>query len=124
MNHTVLYIEDSQDNVALMTRLFSRRPNARLVVAENARDGIEAAVREQPALILLDNHLPDGTGSDVMRELASAQATAFTPVIVISGDAGQALADGLLALGAAEIVPKPFEIRELLAAIDRYLPDD
>jgi CheY-like chemotaxis protein len=117
---TVLYIEDSPDNVHLVQRLLARRPRARLEVARTARDGLAAAA-ERPALILLDNRLPDATGRDVLRQLAASEATAGIPVIIISGDSGQATADELIASGAAEFLPKPFNIHQFLAAIDRYL---
>jgi DNA-binding response OmpR family regulator len=90
-------------------------------VATNGRDGINAAIGEQPALILLDNRLPDATGTDVLHQLASAKATAGIPVVIVSGDSGQATASELLALGASGFLAKPFDIHELIA-IDRYLP--
>ena len=73
------------------------------------------------ALILLDNRLPDATGGDVLRQLASSVAAAGIPVIVISGDSDDII-DELLANGAAESVAKPFDIHQFMAIIDRYLP--
>jgi CheY-like chemotaxis protein len=119
---TVLYIEDNADNIRLVERLLTRRPQTQLLVAGNARDGVGTAASEQPALILLDNHLPDGTGSEVLQRLASAEATAGIPVVVITGDAGRQTASDLLASGAAEFLTKPFDIHQFLTTIDRYLP--
>lgn len=122
MNRSVLYIEDDPDNIRLMERLLKRRPDIGLHVASNARDGIAAAIGEQPALILLDNHLPDATGAKVLRQLASAEATAAIPVVVVSGDSGRAIATELLATGASGFLEKPYDIHHLMAIIDRYLP--
>jgi CheY-like chemotaxis protein len=123
MNHAVLYIEDNEQNIALVQALLRRRPHVELHVAMNGRDGVQAAIDKRPGLILLDNRLPDATGGEILRELASATATAGIPVIIFSGDSGEIIEE-LLANGAAEAVPKPFDIHQFMAIIDRYLPDD
>jgi CheY-like chemotaxis protein len=61
------------------------------------------------------------TGSEILRELTSAPATAAIPVIVLSSDSSEII-DELLANGAAESVAKPFDIHQFMAIIDRYLP--
>jgi two-component system cell cycle response regulator DivK len=122
VNSTVLYIEDNADNIRLIERLLKRRPHTELHVAMNGRDGVQAAIDQRPGLILLDNRLPDATGSEILRQLASAEATAGIPVIILTGDSGQAAADELLASGASEFLEKPFDIHQLIATIDRYLP--
>jgi signal transduction histidine kinase/DNA-binding response OmpR family regulator len=119
--HTVLYIEDDPANLRLMHRVLDRRPDTRLLTAQTARDGLQTATTEHPALILLDNRLPDATGSQVLQELTTLPATAAIPVIIISGDSGKDTAAALLAKGAAGFLPKPFDIAELLTVIDRHL---
>jgi CheY-like chemotaxis protein len=121
VNHVMLYIEDDDNNISLAQALLKRRPQIELLVATNGRDGIQAAIDKQPALILLDNRLPDATGSEILRELGSAPATAAIPVVILSSDADEVI-DQLIAEGAAEAVPKPFDIHEFMAMIDRYLP--
>jgi DNA-binding response OmpR family regulator len=56
-----------------------RRPQIELHVATNGHDGVRATTDIRPGLILLDNHLPDATGREIMQELASAFATAAIP---------------------------------------------
>jgi CheY-like chemotaxis protein len=87
---------------------------------QTRRDGVRAAIDIRPGLILLDNHLPDATGNEIMQELASAPATAAIPVVIFSGDSGE-LIDELLASGAAESVTKPFSMHQFIGIIDRYL---
>jgi CheY-like chemotaxis protein len=117
----MLYIEDNEDNISLVEALLRRRPNIELHVAMNGRDGVQAAIDKQPGLILLDNRLPDATGGEILRELASRPATAAIPVVVLSSDSDEII-DELLAGGAAESVAKPFDIHQFMAMIDRYLP--
>ncbi len=121
MNHAMLYIEDNQNNISLVEALLRRRPKIELHVAINGRDGVQAAIDRRPGLILLDNRLPDATGREILRELASTPATAAIPVVVLSSDSGEII-DELLADGAAESVAKPFDIHQFMAMIDRYLP--
>jgi CheY-like chemotaxis protein len=121
MNHALLYIEDDDNNISLVKALLRRRPQIELLVAMNGRDGIQAAIDKQPALILLDNRLPDATGSEILKELAAAPATAAIPVVILSSDSDEFIAQ-LVAEGAAEAVPKPFDIHKFIAMIDRYLP--
>ena len=121
MNHTMLYIEDNESNISLVEALLKRRPQIELHIAMTGRDGVQAAHDKQPGLILLDNRLPDATGGEILRELASAAATAAIPVVVLSSDSGEMIED-LLANGAAESVAKPFDIHQFMDVIDRYLP--
>jgi CheY-like chemotaxis protein len=123
VSHAMLYIEDNEDNIALVEALLKRRPHIELHVAMNGRDGVQAAIVKQPGLILLDNRFPGATGGEILRELTSTPATARIPVVVLSSDSGQII-DELLASGAAESVPKPFDIHQFMAIIDRYLPGD
>ena len=121
MSHTVLYIDDTDDNLVLVDRILRRREDVVLRVAKTGRDGIEAALGDPPSLILLDNRLPDSSGRQVLLELAASPLTAEIPVVVLSGDSGQAQVNDLLAAGASDFLPKPFSIADLLATIARYL---
>jgi CheY-like chemotaxis protein len=122
MNVVVLYIDDNEDNVFLLQRLFKhRRPDIQLHTAMTGRDGIKAAIDGQPALILLDNRLPDIHGEQVLLQLAAAPATAAIPVVILSGDSNPATVNELLTAGAADFLVKPFDIHQLLAIIGRYL---
>ncbi|HLM87647.1 MAG TPA: response regulator [Streptosporangiaceae bacterium] len=89
MSHTVLYIDDSDDNLVLVERILRPRGDVRLRVAQTGRDGVEAAIGDPPNLILLDNRLPDSSGLQVLGELAASPTTAAVPVVVFSGDTGQ-----------------------------------
>jgi CheY-like chemotaxis protein len=121
VNRTVLYIEDHAATRRLVEQVLRRlRPQTELHVATNARDGIQAAIDERPAFILLDNNLPDATGGEVLRRLASAQSTAGIPVIIISGDSVRT-GNELVANGAAGFLAKPFDIHQLITIIDRYI---
>jgi CheY-like chemotaxis protein len=122
VNGLVLYIDDNQDNITLVQRLLNRRcPDVQLHTALTGGDGIRAAIDDRPALILLDNRLPDTSGEQMLRQLAATPATATIPVVILSGDSNSAIVNELLAAGAADFLAKPFDIHQLLATIGRYL---
>jgi CheY-like chemotaxis protein len=122
VSRTVLYIEDSPDNVRLVERLLRRVPGTRLLAAASAAEGVRAAAA-CPALILLDNNLPDGTGRDVLAQLAAGSQTAGIPVIIVSGAGGNQFMTELRAAGATDFLPKPFDIQQFLSLMRQYLPD-
>ena len=68
------------------TLLMRRLPGAQLLTAMQGRLGLELAKRHRPDLILLDLHLPDMHGEDVLRALRADPETK-APVIAISADA-------------------------------------
>ena len=122
MNGAVLYIDDNEDNVVLLRRLFERKcPDVQLHTAMTGGDGVRVAIDGQPALILLDNRLSDASGEQVLRQLAATPATAAIPVVILSGDTNPATVSELLAAGAVDFLGKPFEASQLLAIIGRYL---
>jgi two-component system KDP operon response regulator KdpE len=86
--------------------------------AENAADGLKAATLNPPDLIILDLHLPDLEGSDVLERLRS---WSNVPVIVLSIESDEEEKVRLLKLGADDYVVKPFGIAELLARGDAAL---
>jgi len=119
----VLYIDDNQDNIFLLRRLFRRScPEIALYTAMTGGEGVKAAIDERPALILLDNRLPDTNGEQVLRELATIPATAAIPVVILSADSSPVIVRELIAAGAADFLAKPFDGPQLLAILGRYLP--
>jgi CheY-like chemotaxis protein len=101
-----------------MARYLRSRPNTRLLSAISGRTGIECAVRDLPDIILLDLHLPDLNGDQVLNELKTDPATAGIPVIVLSADASRGVIRRLLAGGAFAYLTKPIELAELGEQLD------
>ena len=120
VTHTVLYVEDNDNNIRLVERLLRRRPHIALVIAVNGTEGLRTARDALPTLILLDRRLPDMLGSEVLRQLKTSTATAAIPVVVISGDSGGAEAAEILRLGAEQFLAKPYDLHEFLAMVDRF----
>lgn len=118
---TVLCIEDQPISMALIEAMFAPFPGVRLLEAFNGRDGVRLALQEQPDLVLLDMHLPDINGLELLRHLKADADTAAIPVVVVSADATLTQIEGALAAGAARYLTKPVNVAELLAAVDEVL---
>jgi len=115
---SVLSIDDNPANLEVIARYLRSRPNARLLSAASGRAGLECAVRDVPDVILLDLHLPDLQGDEVLNELKAEPATAAIPVIVLSADASRGVIRRLLAGGAFAYLTKPIELAELGKLLD------
>jgi signal transduction histidine kinase/CheY-like chemotaxis protein len=118
----VLYVEDNLSNVGLVEGILARRPGLRLLTAMQGRIALELARQNRPDLILLDVHLPDMDGAEVLRRLTADPNTAGIPVVVLSADATAHQRHRLLGLGAAEYLTKPIRVGVLLRTLDRRVP--
>jgi CheY-like chemotaxis protein len=118
----VLYVEDNHSNVRLLERLLGRRRGVTLLNAATGEEAVAIARREHPDLILLDLHLPDIPGEEVLRQLWTDLATRPIPVAILSADAMNHQAKRLLAAGAVAYLTKPLQLAGLLQLLDQHLP--
>ena len=118
---TVLYIEDNPSNSDVMRQLLTRRPNVTLYTADSGEEGIQTAFMELPDLVLLDLHLPDISGTEVLERLQADAHTMSIPVVVVSADATRSQTELVKKAGAIEYITKPFEIGEVLGIVDELL---
>ena len=79
--------------------------------------GLDLAGEHHPDLLLLDLHLPDMPGEEVLRRLRTTPKTAEVPVVVLSADARPSLIQRLLDQAARAFLTKPLDVKELLDAV-------
>ncbi len=118
---TVLHVEDNLANRHLMEQVFDAVPCVELITAIQGGIALDLARKHLPALILLDMHLPDISGAEVLARLRADPRTREIPVVIVSADATRNQIQRLLAMGARKYLTKPFDIGELLATIDELL---
>lgn len=118
---TVLYVEDNLATVGLVESIFALRPNLRLITALQGGLAVDLAREHRPDLVILDLHLPDINGDEVMHRLRTDPRTAQIPVVIYSADASQAQIDRLLGEGAVAYLTKPARVIEFLGMLDRIL---
>ncbi|HVA76143.1 MAG TPA: response regulator [Acidimicrobiales bacterium] len=102
-------------------RVINLHSDLELVAAMQGRLGIELAREHRPALILLDLHLPDIGGEEVLQELRRDPATAGVTIIVLSADATPGQVDRLLAGGASAYLTKPIDVLTLIQVLGESL---
>ena len=120
-SHTVLYVEDNLATIALMEQIFSMRPQIRLITAMQGGLTLDLAREHNPDAVILDLHLPDIPGDEVLRRLRSDPRTSHIPVVMFSADATERQVQRLLAAGARAYLTKPAKVMEFLGTLDSVL---
>ncbi|MCF8161206.1 MAG: PAS domain S-box protein [Polaromonas sp.] len=119
--HTLLYVEDNKANMALVAQLVARRPDLRLLGAEDAMRGIAMARAHQPDLILMDINLPGISGMQALAILREDAATRHIPVLALSANAMPRDIEKGLAAGFFRYITKPIRVPDFMAALDEGL---
>ena len=120
-DYTILSIEDNSANVRLLQRIFEHRPNVHLVSATCGLEGLEAARKGAPDLVLLDLNLPDVSGFEILARLQRSALTRDIPVVVVSADASAERVAQSLRAGATEFLAKPLDVDRFLRVVDAAL---
>jgi CheY-like chemotaxis protein len=81
--------------------------------------GLDLARQHQPDLILLDLHLPDMNGHELLQRLRADPDTREIPVAIVSADATTRQIERLEAAGADEYLTKPLDVQRFLALVRR-----
>jgi two-component system sensor histidine kinase/response regulator len=115
----VLYIEDNLSNVTLMEQMLQEKPEIELMTAIQGKIGLDLARQHAPDLILLDLHLPDLAGWDVLSQLQASETTRDIPAIVVSADATSRQIERLMAAGARGYLTKPLDINEFFRVLEK-----
>ncbi len=119
---SVLYIEDNLSNLTLIEHLLHEDAGFRLLTAMQGRIGLDLARQHSPDLILLDLHLPDIQGWDVLAELQRSEATRHIPTIIVSADATEGQCKRLLDAGASDYITKPIDVTQFYRVMERTAP--
>ena len=123
----MLVVDDEPDIVALVAYHLARSGYS-VSTATSGPDGLAAARRDQPALIVLDLMLPGMSGLEVMQRLRLDAATAKIAVLMLTARREESDRIEGLTLGADDYLTKPFSPQELVlrvaAILRRVRPDD
>jgi len=116
----ILLIEDNKDmreNTAEILELAGYK----VVTAKNGKEGVEAAQKEAPELIICDIMMPMLDGYGVLHALAKNPATASIPFIFLTAKAERSEMRKGMEMGADDYLTKPFDDIELLNAVQMRL---
>lgn len=107
---TVLYIEDEPVSVVLVRALLEAHPGVQLLHAATGAEGVHLARTAKPDFVLLDMHLPDTNGLEVVRQLSEAIAARGLRVTILTGDRSMSMdIIKAMSLGAYEYWVKPLQ---------------
>jgi len=112
----VLVVEDDPDMADAMLRLL-RHAGFRARSAENGKRALEAVEAHRPAVVLLDILMPVMDGWECARRLRARYGTGLPIVVVTAAEHVEARCEEV---GADHLLPKPFELAELLELVTHY----
>jgi DNA-binding response OmpR family regulator len=117
----VLYVEDVDVNFVMVEGGLASFPGVQLIRAATGQDGVRLVRSEHPDFVLLDMHLPDISGLEVVRQLSEDIALQRLRVTILTGDELTMDVIKAMSLGAFEYWIKPVDVRVLRAGVRRAL---
>ena len=120
MRKRVLVVEDHEENRRIL-RLLLASASIDMIEALTGEDGVTAAERERPDLILMDIQLPGLDGYEATRRIKANPAIRHIPIIVVTSYALSGDDVKAFEAGCDAYVTKPFVPRELLAKVREFL---
>jgi CheY-like chemotaxis protein len=120
MGQRVLVIDDHELNLKLLERLLELEGHA-VRAADSLAEAERALAEEQPAMIVLDLNLPDGSGLELTRRLKSHPRTALIPIVACTAAVLPSDEDRALEAGCDAFVAKPIDVRSFSKVVSSML---
>jgi putative two-component system response regulator len=119
---SLLVIDDEPENIRLFSRLLTRVGYTNLTTLTDSTRVLEMHSQCKPDLVLLDVHMPESDGFDVLEQLAPYITGADRlPVVIITGDGSSEIKRRAFSLGAKDFINKPFDLSEVVVRIKNLL---
>jgi len=117
----ILIVDDEPANVYLLEAILEHTA-AEIRSLDDSRQVEQVFAEFEPDIVLLDLHMPDPDGLEVLRRLRSArQSLGFLPVIMLTGDTGKVARNSALILGADDFLTKPLDRDEVVLRVRNLL---
>ena len=116
----ILYVEDNEDNVYMLTKRLSRK-GYNVVVATDGEQGVAMSQSESPGLIIMDLGLPVLDGWEAIRRIKSGSDTAHIPIIALTAHAMEHERAKAHDAGCDDFDTKPVDMNRLLGKITALL---
>ncbi len=114
-------MDDDPANVELLKAYLAESVDE-IVGLTDSRQVEHVFAQFEPDLVLLDLHMPDPDGLELLRRLRGARMSlGFLPVIVLTADTGHVARNSALILGADEFMTKPVDRAEVVLRVRNLL---
>ncbi len=118
----ILIVDDEQANVRLLERILELIGATRIQSTCDSREAMALFLDFRPDLVLLDLHMPNVTGFDIMEQIKALSAAENpVPVLVLTADVTTKTKHRALAAGAKDFLTKPLDQSEVLLRIRNLL---
>jgi CheY-like chemotaxis protein len=116
----ILIVEDNMDTYELV-RFILEKNGYETFLAMNGRDGVNAASKQSPDLIIMDLSMPEMDGWTATRIIKNAEKTSSIPLIALTAHVLPGDRQRALDAGCDDYIPKPMDLMELLETVDRWM---
>jgi CheY-like chemotaxis protein len=121
MAKKILLVDDSATSRLANRMLFSGHKNYELISACDGKDGVEAARRERPDLILMDIEMPRMSGLEACRILKQDEKTKKIPIVLLTMRGETEWVEQGYANGCNDFLTKPVNEKQLSAVLKAQL---
>lgn len=119
-NGRILVVEDNMDTYQLMN-FFLVKYGYETLQAVNGRDGVAAAIKQKPDLIIMDLAMPEMDGWTATEKIKKDPQTLAIPLIAVTAHALPGDRQRAMDAGCDEYIPKPIDLQELLRTIQHWM---
>ena len=109
-NSSILYVEDNVSNRALVEAIIQRQQDLRIHSVATIKDAKRFLKEMVPSLLLIDLHLPDGSGEDLVSYVKSKPELHNIPMMILSADALPETMERLKSAGVVDYMTKPLDV--------------
>lgn len=117
----VLIVEDNMDTYELV-RFILEKNGYDTFLAMNGRDGVNAADKQKPDLIIMDLQMPEMDGWTATRLIKENRTTSSIPLIALTAHALPGDRQRAFESGCDDYITKPMDLIELVETVDRWMP--
>ena len=118
---TVLVVDDDEPSRRVLMAILRRAGFLNLHAVDSLENAKVAFSALSPDLLIVDLHLQDGDGLQVLEHVSPFAEIDFLPVLILTGDGTDESRDAALAAGATDFVHKPYDSTELLLRVHNLL---
>jgi twitching motility two-component system response regulator PilH len=110
----ILVVDDSPTEIFQFKEMLEKMGHE-VITADNGREGVEMAVKEQPDIVLMDIVMPDMNGFQATRQIARGESTKHIFVIIVSSKNQETDKVWGQRQGAKGYITKPVDTQELVS---------